>query len=239
MTLRALTEQAARHLVFPRRLPREFGRARFWVSPAAGLRYLFKPMRKVDPILLDFANRYIGPDDVVWDVGANMGLFSFAAASRAKYVLAIEPDVDMIRLLRRTSKTLDILPVAITRTVGISKLCIARRSRAANFMEGFDWSTQHGGAVEQRTVITLSLDWIAERFPLPTIIKMDIEGAELEALEGATFIAKQRPTMLLEISDEIKHEVTLLLRSWNYSIIDGLTHQEVDTATWDTIAVPA
>lgn len=237
MSLRSLTETATRSLVFPRRLPKEFGRTRFWTSPTAGLRYLFKPMSKVEPVLMDFANRYIGPQDIVWDVGANTGLFTFAAASRAKYVLAIEPDVDMIRLLRRTSKTLDVLPVAIGREVGVSNLCIARRSRSSNFIEGHG-STQHGGVVEKRAVVTLTLDWIAERFPLPTIIKMDIEGAEFEALQGGTFIRRTRPTMLIEVGDEIKREVTALLRSWDYSIIDGSSHKEAAFAPWDTIAVP-
>src|SRR5688500_10510679 len=193
MTLRALTEQAARHLVFPRRLPREFGRGRFWVSPAAGLRYLFKPMRKVDPILLDFANRYIGPDDVVWDVGANMGLFSFAAASRAKYVLAIEPDVDMIRLLRRTSKKLDIMRLAITPTYDISKPCIALVSRAATFIGGFASSAQHGGVAEQLTVTTLRLHCIDEPLTVTTIIKIDTESPDFYAFGRVTPPAPQRP----------------------------------------------
>ena len=77
--LRRMTEHLTRDWVVRRRLPSDFARVPFHVSPSAGLRYLFRPMDTVDPILLNLVKEFVGPGSVVWDVGANVGLFAFAA----------------------------------------------------------------------------------------------------------------------------------------------------------------
>ena len=81
---RRLLERSMRRLVFRRRLPAEFENAVLYVSPAAGLRYIFRPMANIDPPLLMAAQTLVFKrDDVIWDIGANVGLFSLAAAVRA------------------------------------------------------------------------------------------------------------------------------------------------------------
>ena len=95
-----------RRLVFRRRLPAEFANAVLYVSPAAGLRYIFRPMANIDPPLLMAAHTLVRRDDVIWDIGANVGLFSLAAAVCAGdrgQVIAFEPDGWTAQLLRRTS----------------------------------------------------------------------------------------------------------------------------------------
>ncbi len=99
--LRLFIERARRQLRFKRRLPVAFGRIPIWVSPSAGLRYLFQPMSDVDPVLLRLVSEFVATDSVVWDVGANVGLFSFTAAFQAGprgLVLALEPDVRLVQL---------------------------------------------------------------------------------------------------------------------------------------------
>src|SRR4249920_2315104 len=102
---RRLLERSMRRLVLRRRLPAEFGNPVLYVSPAAGLRYIFRPMAKIDPLLLTTARTLVRRDDVIWDIGANVGLFSLAAAVCAGdrgQVIAFEPDEWTAQLLRRT-----------------------------------------------------------------------------------------------------------------------------------------
>ena len=64
-----------------------------YITPESGLSYWFG--FKFATGLLMNASETVKPGDVVWDVGANMGLFSFAAAGLAGpagHVYAFEPD---------------------------------------------------------------------------------------------------------------------------------------------------
>jgi hypothetical protein len=94
-SVRSTLERITGQWRFKRRLPASFGRAPLWVSPSSGLRYLLKPMTAIDPELLGLIQEFVRPGDCVWDVGANVGLFSVAAAriaGRQGRVVAVEPD---------------------------------------------------------------------------------------------------------------------------------------------------
>ena len=104
--LRRMIEDVTRDWVIRRRLPADFLRASIHVTPSAGLRYLYRSMDDVDPVLLSLVKEFVKPGAVVWDVGANVGLFSFAAASLAGpegHIVAFEPDAWLTQLLRRSA----------------------------------------------------------------------------------------------------------------------------------------
>ena len=101
MNFRKAAEHLSRGIVFKLMLPSEFRRLPIYVSPEASWRYWLS-MSKVDPMLYRMARELVKPGAHVWDVGANLGLFSFCAAALAGpsgFVLAIEPDVCWLSLL--------------------------------------------------------------------------------------------------------------------------------------------
>src|ERR1700686_2980136 len=106
MTIRGLVEHLSRGVVLRRHLPARFGRLPIYVTPEAGLRY-WSRMSRVDSVLYSMAEEMVKPGSVVWDVGANVGLFSFCAAALSGpsgRVLAIEPDFWLAHLINRSSK---------------------------------------------------------------------------------------------------------------------------------------
>jgi FkbM family methyltransferase len=249
-SIRRLVESATARFVFTRQLPAEFGRAPVRVSPSGGLKFLFRRMADIDPQLFALVKSHVRPGNVVWDVGANVGLFSFAAAAVAGpsgRVFAFEPDVWLVQLLRTSaalqpasSAKVDIVPVAVASEMRLRNFNIAARSRASSFLAGYG-STQAGGVAASQTVMAVSLDWAMGELPAPHVLKIDVEGAEVEVLEGARELLKaHRPIVLCEVSHERAQVVTDLLRGCGYRLFDGekLEAGEVQLATWNTVALP-
>src|SRR5215469_10515425 len=144
MNLRRLAERASRGVVLKKKLPVEFSRLPMYVTPQSGLRY-WRSLAKVDPLLCRTASELVHPGAVVWDVGANVGLFTFCAAALAGAsgsVLAIEPDTWLTTLLMRSAlavrnsnaANVRVLCAAVSDRNKIAELEIADRGRAANHL---------------------------------------------------------------------------------------------------------
>src|SRR5206468_12642166 len=103
-------ERLSRYVTLTRKLPPECGGATLFVTPDASLRLWRQDLGKADPLLLQIAREIIPTGSVTWDVGANVGLFSFTAsalAGRSGHVLAIEPDPLLTRLLQKSASCLN------------------------------------------------------------------------------------------------------------------------------------
>jgi FkbM family methyltransferase len=235
--LRRVAEIASRGIVLRRRLPATFGGKPLYVSPDCGLRYWRRDLTKADPVLLQMVDRYVWPGDVVWDVGANIGLFGFAAAHRASRVVLIEADPWLAGLLEKTARfygNVSVICAAVADYCGVGTLHIAARARASNFLQG-KGSTQTGGERRAEEVQVLTLDSLTP--PLPDALKIDVECAELAVLRGATrILAEARPRVICEVSGHNADIATALLH--DYKLFDGDAGEPVTTATWNTVAIP-
>ena len=189
---------------------------------------------------------------MIWDIGANIGLFALAAAVRSGErgkVIAFEPDVWLVQLLRRTSAAqpaknapITVVPVAVASEVSLRGFSIAARSRACNTLVEYG-NSQMGGVEQQQVVASFNLDWLLTRLPIPDVIKIDVEGAELEVLRNQSRMLNQvRPVIICEVGSQSSDEITRLLTCASYHLFDGRKSLEdlqiVDHATWSTIAIP-
>jgi FkbM family methyltransferase len=227
--LRTTLENASRRLVFRRRLPPPFAAARIYASTEGGLRYLRPRAAGIDPPLLSLAAELVQPGDTVWDIGANLGLFTFAAAAAAGpagEVLAVEPDARLVTLLRRSAAAnpnvapVSVLGTAVADEIGVARFHVARRNRSTSYLDGFGTS-QTGGSREVQTVPTVTLDWLAERFPAPAVIKIDVEGAEVLVLRGAEQLLRQGATVICEVAGTNAAAVRDVLGPIGYELYDG------------------
>jgi FkbM family methyltransferase len=255
MNLRRLVERMSRGMVLRRHLPAEFNRLAIYVSPEAGLRYWRRHLEKVDPPLLRMVRELVKPGSIVWDVGANVGLFCFSAAALAGpsgSVLAIEPDLWLANLLGKSARhahlskqtaQVDVVCAAITETPGICQLQIVERSRASNHLSQAQGSTQAEGVRHTQQSVAVSLDFLQAHFPAPTLLKIDVETAEIGVLRGASrLLQTARPVILCEVTPENSDTVANILRQHKYEIFEAETdpaqRQPVKRAPWSTLAIP-
>lgn len=134
---------------------------------------------------------------VLWDVGANVGVFSIYAAMRGIRVVAVEPAPHNLMLLTRNvalnrlETVLTVLPNALadvpqTAMMKLSSLEFGSARHGFGTTEMFRGRTPRDPICEFSLVGT-SLDRAVSdlQLPGPTHIKIDVDGIELAILVGA------------------------------------------------------
>ena len=253
MNIRGWAERLSRGVVLRRRLPARFQSLPIYVTPEAGLRY-WLAMERVDPLLYSMVEELVRPDSVVWDMGANVGLFSFCAAAlagRSGFVLSVEPDIWLAQLIARSSRQLmsprfscsnvEVLCASVSDTNRVSRLEIAERARASNHLVDAAGSTQASGSRHVQLSSSVTLDFLLDYFPKPSVLKIDVETHEASVLKGAARLLKEvRPVILCEVAHENSEAVTDLLLSARYELygVDAQPRARIDRAWFQTLAVP-
>jgi FkbM family methyltransferase len=256
MNLRHLAERFSRGVILRRHLPKQFQSLPVYVSPEASLRYWRWGVETADPMLFRMVRELVRPGSVVWDVGANVGLFSFSAAALAGpggFVLAIEPDVWLAHLLARSAQSIQqhsagaahvaVLCAAASEANRIGQLQVAERARAANYLMEVKGSSQAGGYRYQQATVTVSLDFLLDYFPTPFVLKIDVETAEVNVLRGASRLLRTvRPVIWCEVAADNSDTITEILHDHEYELYSARTPPSqripVIRAPWDTLALP-
>lgn len=253
--LRTGLERISRRLVLSRRLPATFGGRALQVTPGAALAYWYPLDGGRWRDLFDFAEHCVKPGDCVWDVGANLGVFGFAAAHRTGStgeVLALEADPWLADLMRRSvaapapaAAPVEVLCAAAAAAVGLENFATPERARSGSHLASAAGASEAlvGRTIATNPVVTLSLDWLLERRRAPAVVKIDVEGAELPVLQGATqLLRRHRPRLLLEVYEASADAITALLRDAGYELYDfsagWAARRRVDRAVYHTLALP-
>jgi len=155
-----------------------------------------------------FCARFLQPGMVAFDVGANLGYYTLLFANRvgaAGRVIAIEPNPETFELLSET--------VALNGYGGMTSLvCAAASARAGESAELFvplgepknatiAFAGNNRASELTASVPTVSIDSLAKPLGRVDFVKIDVEGAEPQVLEGmAATIERFKPTILLEFN---------------------------------------
>lgn len=208
--------------------------------------------RAFDENLLRLAFENIRADSRVWDIGANVGVFTFAAAglARAGHVLAVEADVWLSQLIRRSARLhenrsmrIDVLTAAIAQQNGVSSFNIAQRGRSSNYLDEAGGRTEAGGVRTRVCVPTLTLDTLLQRFSAPTLVKIDVEGAEALVMRGARRLLEEfRPIFYIEVGSDSSDEISNTFAEHRYDLYDGerlrAGQAPLRRCSFNTLAVP-
>lgn len=162
---------------------------------------------------ISFIKKRLRGDDVFIDIGANIGIYSLSASHSLKTdkggkVYAFEP-VSLV--FERLKINIDlngltdlIIPLRLAIYDSKKILNIFLSSPENLGMSSLFHHDHESGAVELVEAITLD-EFVHEKsLSRVSLIKMDIEGAELFALKGMSNTLEQfRPVLLVEISEQV------------------------------------
>lgn len=223
-----------------------------YVSPSSVLSVLDVRRSLVDPVHKQFIREWIETDAVVWDIGANLGLFTLPAALKVRSggVYAFEPDLELacnllrsLRLSRNRHLKVSVMSVAISNEDAAAAFQISKFSRALNKLEAFGrWRQTLVVAQETRSVPTMKIDTLARSLAAPTVLKIDVEGAEMAVLQGGEqTIATARPNILIECQSELQDPMTAFFETNRYIMLDGEAKVPgpLQRPVWNTIAIPS
>jgi FkbM family methyltransferase len=169
--------------------------------------------------------------DVVYDIGANVGfnsLLSGVLVGATGHVYSFEPFPQNLLELRRHLemnhiKNCTVVPAAVSSSDG-----------EATFDSSGDRCTGHLAVSGQLRVRTLTLDGLVLRKEVrpPSLMKIDIEGAEFECLQGASNVIQAfSPVIFLATHGREIHMACIkLLAKWNYRLmsLDGQPVESTD-----------
>jgi FkbM family methyltransferase len=160
-----------------------------WIAHASEANYWFGTYEKAK------ATRFAGmlhPRTIFYDLGANAGYYALIAARKCQSVYAFEPLPERITYLYRHLKLNSLANCTVVESA------VGDTDGKVQFAVG---PTRHEGQVRNDgtlTVVSGRLDTFCQTHPVPSLIKIDVEGAELAVLHGAArLLTEHHPAIFL------------------------------------------
>lgn len=153
-------------------------------------------------------------NSVLWDIGANIGLYSVYAAKKSGCtVYSFEPSVFNLELLARNiylnglSEKICIVPLALSDQMSVSAMRMTSTDwggALSSFGKEFGWDGQAIKQTFEYRMIGLSMEDVVNKLniPLPDYIKMDVDGLEHFILKGGAAVLAKIKEIIIEVNDD-------------------------------------
>lgn len=188
-----------------------------------------------------------------WDVGANIGFFSWLLMSHNNnlQVALFEPDPENAKLIRETIaqsnlKNVQLFDTAVSDEVGEAQFAIDSITSATGSLEVSNQNPafikrHYGVNPEFKIVKTVTLNYMLEQGKIspPDFIKIDVEGAEKKVIDGANELIKTyRPVLIFECFFPEKLEVVNQLINLEYRVINAENPKGAIDGSMNLLAIP-
>jgi FkbM family methyltransferase len=154
-----------------------------------------------DVLQLQYLKQHFSDDGVLWDIGACHGEYSILASTLLKdkkgKVFCFEPDTSAMAILKDNlrlnglSDTVRTSPLAVSDVKGkLEFLDFKGNANSRLILDG-----QEAG--NKVIVDATTLEELSAELPLPNLVKIDVEGAELKVLQVAKTLLQRKDTKFL------------------------------------------
>ncbi len=201
------------------------------------LKYKIKPVepKELQKKREEFYKQFINKDDVVFDVGANLGNRTQPFINVGAKVVAIEPQEACCELLRfKFGNKIQIVSMGLGEKEEIKDFYVSSSHTISSF--SIDWmESVKKGRFKNYTwnkpikVPVTTLDKLICIYGKPKFIKIDVEGFELEVLKGLTH-AVEMISFEYTVPEQIERSVDCIIQiekhnpqiECNYSIGESM-----------------
>ena len=180
-------------------------------SPNQLISYRINTFSSKEPETLSWIDN-LDPSDVLWDIGANIGLYTCYAASKGISVIAFEPSYLNIHTLvsnislNNLSNLVTVVPLPLSNKCQVAEFN-SRFTRLGSALSSFSDNIGYDGQLFTPTVrynipgVTVDSSLQSFDLPSPTAIKIDVDGLEHLILDGSLETLRNVKTVLIEVND--------------------------------------
>jgi|APSaa5957512622_1039677.scaffolds.fasta_scaffold65391_1 FkbM family methyltransferase len=176
-------------------------------------------LKSKEPDTIYWIDHYINNDEVLYDIGANIGVFSLYAAHNINNikVYSFEPESSNYYYLNKNiyrnkfDNTILALNIALNDTSIISTLNLSSFIAGGsmhNFHDELDQNHEKLKPVFKQGAVGISLDELVLNFglPVPNHIKIDVDGNEYKVINGMTKILRNKKlkSIAIELNDNLE-----------------------------------
>jgi FkbM family methyltransferase len=184
-----------------------------FVNPNWITSYRIKSFSTKEPDTLAWIDS-IARGSILWDIGANIGLYSiYAAISRQAKVYAFEPSVFNLELLARNiflnnlQNQITIVPIALSDSKGPNLFKMSNTEwggALSTFGENYDQEGKRIKDIFEYKILGMTMSDIVHLFevPKPDYIKIDVDGIEHLILHGGAEVLSTIKSVMVEINDD-------------------------------------
>jgi FkbM family methyltransferase len=172
-----------------------------------------------EPETIDWINSF-QQGDVMFDIGANVGLYSVYAAKNGIRVVSFEPESQNYAILNHNiflnhieDKVMG-LNIALSDSDSLDFLFLPKFEAGGalnNLGEATNWKHEQFKPSFRQGIVAFSLDHFIERYsiPIPSHIKIDVDGIEAKIIKGAvnTLQNPNTKSILVELNDSLEVDV--------------------------------